>query len=143
MVILIKKNKMVKKIIAVFFVTLIFQAGLVIPKMKSTFSPHMFPPEEFWLCYNSSHLVAQRGGLLLAAGSLKRIEGSSKNISSIKRGICFHGSLKGDFDLPWSKYPALLSKSLFPSPVLEIHPFLLVDSILPTKIYLTPPDHPT
>jgi hypothetical protein len=132
-----------KKVIAIFFVTLIFQAGLVIPKMKSTFSPHMFPPEEFWFCYNSSHLVAQRGGLLLAAGSLKRIEGSSKNISSIIRGGYSSGSLKIDFDMPWSKYTAILDHNLFFPPAMEVHQLFSTHSVLSSQVYLTPPEHPS
>ncbi len=132
-----------KKISAIFFVILISHVGLVIPKSKSKFFSHMFPSEEFLLCYNSPDLVAQRGGLLLAYGCLKRIESSSKNMSTILRRGCFSGSKGFDFALPWVKYPFLLVNSLFIPPVLEIHPYLSIPSVLFPQIYLAPLGHPS
>jgi len=132
-----------QKIVTIFFILLIFHIGFVFPKVKSISSPHMFPPEEFWLCYNSSHLVAQRGGFLLAAGSLKRIETSSKNISSIIRGGYSSGSLKIDFDMPWSKYTAILDHNLFFPPAMKVHQLFSTHPVLSSQIYLTPPEHPS
>lgn len=132
-----------RKGVALFFIILIFHIGLVLPKAKFKFSPHMFPPEEFWLCYNSPDLVAQRGGFLVASGCLKRIESSSKKMSTtIKRG-CFSGSPVFDLDLPWVKYPFLLGNNLFIPPSLEVSQFFSLPSVLFSQVYLTPPEHPS
>ncbi len=132
-----------KRVIAIFFIILISHIGLVFPKAKSKFSPHMFPPEEFWLCYNSSHLVAQRGGLLLAAGYLKRVESSSKNMSQIIKQGSFSETLIFDLDLSWLKYPFLLGNNLFLPPPMEVNPFFSFSSILSSQVFLTPPEHPS
>lgn len=133
---------MKKRVYAFFFIFLILHIGLIIPKTKFECSCHAFSPEAFSPCCNCPNCVNQRGGFLSACGCHERTEKSLGDIPLIRRVTCFCG-YHSDFDLPGLKYPALLSKSLFPSPVLEIHSFLLVDSILPTEIYLTPPDHPT
>jgi len=134
---------MKKRVFAVFFILLVFHLGLVIPKTKFECSCHDLSSDTFSSCCNCPNCVSQRGGFLSACGCHEKTERSSENLPLIKRAICFCGSSNSDFDLPGAKYPVLLSEIIFVPSVLEIHSFLLVDSILPTEIYLTLPDHPT
>jgi len=135
---------MKKRLFAISFILLVFNVSLIIPKTKLECSCSLLPPGEFspYCCCNCPYCVAKRGGFLSACSCHEGTERPLGDIPLIKRVTCSCG-YHSDFDLPGLKYPALLSKSLFPSPVLEIHSFLLVDSILPTEIYLTLPDHPT
>jgi len=134
---------MKKRVFAVFFILLVFHVGLAIPKTKFECSCHNLSLDTFSSCCNCNSCVSQRGGFLSACGCHERAERSSENFPSIKRAFCFCGSSNGDFDLPGLKYPVLLGKSLFPPPVLEIHPFFQIPSTLVSQVYLTPPDHPS
>jgi hypothetical protein len=132
-----------KRIIVIFFVTLIFHIGLIIPKTKFKCSCHDLSSEVFSTCCNCSHCVSQRGGFLSACGCHERTGSSSENLPSIKRDLCFCGSSGSDFDLPGLKYPVLAAENLFSSPTMEIYHFLSIPSALSSQIYLTPPDHPS
>jgi len=132
---------MKKRMIAIFFILLVFHIGLIIPKTEFE-CDCVHRPERMSCCCNCPYCVEKRGGFLSACSCHERTEKPLGDIPLIGRDIC-HCGYHSDFNLPGLKYPALLSKSLFPPPVLEIHSFLLVDSILPMEIYLTPPDHPT
>jgi len=134
---------MKKKLFVFFFIVLVFHVGLVIPKTKFECSCSLFSPEEFSPCCNCPHCMSKRGGFLSACSCHERTEGSTGDVPLIKRTTCFCGSSTSDFDLPGLKYPALLSKSLFPSPVLEIHPYFQVPSTLSSQVYVTPLDHPS
>lgn len=134
---------MKKRVFAVFFILLVFHIGLIIPKTKFECSCHDLSPEAFSPCCNCPYCVEQRSGFLSACGCHERTESSSKNVPSIKRAFCFCGSSNVDFDLPGAKYPVLLGKSLFPPPVIEIHPFFQIPSTLSSQIFLTPPEHPS
>ena len=134
---------MKKKLFVFFFIFLVFHVGLIIPKTKFECSCSLLSPEEFSPCCNCPHCVSKRGGFLSACSCHERNEKSLGDIPLIKRVTCFCGSATSDFDLPGLKYPALLSKSLFPPPVLEIHPYFQVPSDLISQVYITPLDHPS
>lgn len=131
-----------KRIIAIFFIILISHAGLVIPKMKSECSCHIFS-ETFSPCCNCSQCVAQRGGFLSACACHEKSTTFMENFPSIKRMFCFCGLSASDFDLPGVKYPVIVSEGLFLPLVLEIHHFLPILSSLSSQVYLTPPEHPS
>ena len=132
-----------KRFLPLFLILLILHIGFVISKTKFTCSCHDLSLDTFSSCCNCNSCVSQRGGFLSACGCHERVERSSENFPSIKRAFCFCGSSKADFDLPGVKYPALLGKSLFPPPVLEIHHFSQIPSTLSSQVYITPLDHPS
>ncbi len=135
---------MIKKLFFIFLlILLLFHIDLVIPKTKVEYPYPVTTNNTFSTCCNCPYCVSQRGGFLSACSCHERTEGSLGDVPLIKSALCFCGSSNSDFDLPGAKYPVLLSEILFVPPVLEIHSFLLVDSISPTEIYLTLPDHPT
>lgn len=134
---------MKKRVFAVFFILLVFNVGLIIPKTKSEGSCHVPSSDTFSSCCNCNSCVSQRGGFLSACGCHEKTERSSENLPLIKRAICFCGSSNGGFDLPGLKYPVLLGKNLFPPPVLQIHPFFQIPSTLVSQVYVTLLDHPS
>ena len=134
---------MKKRVLAIFFILLVFHICLVIPKKKFECSCHVPSSDTFSSCCNCNSCVSQRGGFLSACGCHEKTEKSSEDLPLIKRAICFCGSSNGDFDLPGLKYPVLLGKNLFPPPALEIHHFFPIPSTLSSQVYLTPPNHPS
>jgi len=134
---------MKKRVYALFFILLILQIGLIIPKTKFECSCSILSPEEFSPCCNCPHCVSKRGGFLSACSCHERTEMPLGDIPLIKRALCFCGSSNSDFDLPGAKYPILLGKNLFPPPALEIHCFLPISLTLSSQVYLTPPEHPS
>lgn len=134
---------MKKRAFAIFLILLVFHVGFIIPKMKFECFCHDPSSDTFSSCCNCPYCVNQRGGFLSACSCHEKTEGSSEDLPLIRRAICFCGSPTSDFDLPGLKYPALLSKSLFPPHVLEIHPFFSTASTLSSQVYLTPLDHPS
>lgn len=135
---------MKKRMLAISFILLVFNISLIIPKTKLECICSLLPPGEFspYCCCNCPYCVEKRGGFLSACSCHERTERSFGDIPLIKMVTCSCG-YHSDFDLPGVNYPALLSEILFVPPALEIHSFLLLDSILPTEVYLTPPEHPT
>ncbi len=134
---------MKKKLFAFLFLLLVFHVGLIIPKTKFEGSCYVPSSDAFSPCCNCPNCVSQRGGFLSACGCHEKTADPMENLPSIKRAICFCGSSNVDFDLPGAKYPVLLSEILFVPPVLEIHHFLSIPSILSSQVYLTPPEHPS
>jgi hypothetical protein len=134
---------MKKRMLAIFFILLVFHIGLVIPKTKFECSCHNLSLDTFSSCCNCPYCVSQRGGFLSACGCHEKTGGSLEDLPLIKRAICFCGSSGSDFDLPGIKYPVLAAENLFSLPTLEIHHLLLILSALSSQVFLTPLNHPS